>query len=189
MSRDLYERFPYIAAEDIIIRKMTESDTEALFEIFSNNNMYRYIPDFLRTKNKETIRRAICEIGNRDFSEERWIMAGVYLPENPERVIGTAEIFDYSREVNAAEIGYRVNEKLWNRGIASRIVHIVTEYLFDEIGINRVQATVLPDNICSKKVLIKNRFKREGLLRQVSFWRNRGIVDLEMYSLLREDVK
>lgn len=188
MTRDLYEKFPYIESEDIIIRKMSEADTDALFDIFSNDNMYRYIPDFLHTKDRAVIRSAVQRIEEQDFFEERWIMAGVYLAENPDKVVGTAEIFDYSRDVNAAEIGYRVNETLWGRGIAGRIVRALTGYLFREIGLNRIQATVLPENIRSKKVLLKNGFTKEGLLRQVSFWKGRGIVDLEMYSLLKTDV-
>lgn len=188
MPKDLYERFPYIAADNIIIRKLSEADTEALFEIFSNDNMFQYIPDFLHTKDKEVLRNAIRRIGEQDFYEERWIMAGVYLTENPGRVIGTAEIFDYNREVNAVEIGYRVNEKFWGRGIAGEIVQALTDYLFREIGLNRIQATVLPENIQSKRVLLKNGFTKEGLLRQVSCWKGRGVVDLEMYSLLKSDV-
>ena len=85
------------------------------------------------------------------------------------------------------EIGYRVNERLWGRGIATKAVQAMTDYLFENVGINRIQATVMPENTKSKRVLEKNGFQREGLLRQAGFWQGKGIVDLEMYSRLRSD--
>lgn len=188
MKRDLYEQFPYIRTDEVIIRKMTEEDTNALFTVCSNRNVFRYIPEFLYTENKDVLRAAIRNLGDRDFRERRWIVAGVCLAENPNQVIGTAEMFDYNEAVCAVEIGYRLGEEFWGQGIAPKVVRAMTGYLFDKIGMNRIQATVLPGNLSSKKVLTKSGFQREGLLRQVSYWKGRGIVDLEMYSLLKSDV-
>ena len=170
------------------MEKRTEEDTNALFTVCSNRNVFRYIPEFLYTENKDVLRAAIRNLGDRDFRERRWIVAGVCLAENPNQVIGTAEMFDYNEAVCAVEIGYRLGEEFWGQGIAPKVVRAMTGYLFDKIGMNRIQATVLPGNLSSKKVLTKSGFQREGLLRQVSYWKGRGIVDLEMYSLLKSDV-
>jgi len=45
----------------------------------------------------------------------------------------------------------------------------------------------MSENIYSAKALLKNGFQREGLIRQANFWRGQGLVDLDMYSLLKED--
>lgn len=186
--RDLYEQFPCIITEDIIIRRLSLEDVDSLFPVFNSANMFRYIPDFLHTADKEELRNALLQMNGRDFQERRWIVSGIFLPERPKEAVGTVELFGYSRQIRAVEIGYRVNEKLWGRGIAARTVRAMTGYLFNEIGINRIQAAVLPENKASKRVLEKNGFQREGLLRQVSFWQGKGIVDLEMYSLLSSDL-
>lgn len=39
----------------------------------------------------------------------------------------------------------------------------------------------MPANEASKKVLLKNNFMREGLIRQASYWAGKGVVDLEIY--------
>lgn len=186
-SRDLYEIFPHIVTEDIIIRRMADQDADALFEILSNDNVFRYLPDFLHIREKKELEEMIGQFGGRFFEERRWVLAGICLPDKPGHVIGTAEMFDYDARVNAVEIGYRIHEGFWGRGIATKTVGAMVRYLFDEIGINRIQATVLPENERSKHVLLNNGFQREGLLRQVSYWKGRGLVDLEMYSLLREE--
>lgn len=45
----------------------------------------------------------------------------------------------------------------------------------------------MPANEASKKVLLKNGFIKEGLLRQAVLWSGKGVVDLEIYSILKED--
>ncbi len=58
----------------------------------------------------------------------------------------------------------------------------------EEVNVNRIQAEVMPLNEPSKKVLLKNGFSKEGLLRQASLWSGKGgVVDLEIYGLLKGD--
>ena len=104
MSKDLYEEFPYIVANDIIIRKMTENDADALMELCSSEAVYRYAPDFMTTKNKKAVIRNISQIGGRDFEKKLYIIAGVYLQEDPNNIIATAEIFGYDKLVSMAEM-------------------------------------------------------------------------------------
>lgn len=59
------------------------------------------------------------------------------------------------------------------------------KFMFEEIDI--IQAEVKPANEVSKKVLLKNGFIKEGLLRQAVLWSGKEVVDLEIYSILKED--
>lgn len=47
---ELFDTFPEIKNEYIIIRKMVEADVDALNEITDNFNIYKYIPPFLYKK-------------------------------------------------------------------------------------------------------------------------------------------
>lgn len=187
MSTELYEQFPHIENEKIIIRKMIDSDLESLLEISSNDNVYKHCPLFLYKKSKSFLSTAINNLGGRDFEKKKYIIAGIYLPDNPEKLIGTAEMFDYDKNVNMITIGYKINESFWNQGIATNAVAAMIEYLFNQIRINRIQAFVMPDNVYSKKVLLKNGFMREGLVRQGNVWTGKGVVDLVIFSALRSD--
>lgn len=55
------------------------------------------------------------------------------------------------------------------------------------MGWGGIQAEVMPPNRASKKVLLKNGFMKEGTLRQASVWSGKGIVDHEVYSILKDD--
>lgn len=55
------------------------------------------------------------------------------------------------------------------------------------MGWGGIQAEVMPPNRASKKVLLNNGFMKEGTLRQANVWSGKGIVDLEVYSILKDD--
>ncbi len=61
------------------------------------------------------------------------------------------------------------------------------KFMFEEIDINRIQVEVKPANEVSKKVLLENGFIKEELLRQAVLWSGKEVVDLEIYSILKED--
>ena len=58
---------------------------------------------------------------------------------------------------------------------------------FREVGLNRIQAVVMPGNEGSEKLLEKLGFRREGVLRQYDNWGEKGYVDMKMFSLLRRE--
>jgi len=57
---------------------------------------------------------------------------------------------------------------------------------FNTLGINRVEAEVMPDNIASEKVLQKLGFTKEGLLRDWMYWNNKHY-DMMIFSLLKKE--
>lgn len=59
-------------------------------------------------------------------------------------------------------------------------------YLFDEVGVNRVESRHDPRNPNSGAVMRKCGMKFEGTLRQ-SDWNNQGICDASWYGLVAEE--
>jgi len=64
---------------------------------------------------------------------------------------------------------------------------MVIEFLFHKVNVNRIQAEVMPENSASKNVLFKNIFIKEGVIRQASYWSGKGVVDLEIYGILKNE--
>ncbi|HEX2946659.1 MAG TPA: GNAT family protein [Clostridia bacterium] len=187
MGKNPYDKFPYIATEEITLRKIEASDLDSIFEIYSNEKLFQYTPVMLR-KNKDTVANMIGHF-DRDFHKRKYIFLGICLNSDPDKIVGIAEMFEYSAEINMITIGYRLNDKYWDRGIITKTVKAMTDFLFNEIGINRIQAFVMPENIKSQNVLLRNGFTKEGMIRQGYFWKGQGVVDLILYSLLKSDVE
>jgi [ribosomal protein S5]-alanine N-acetyltransferase len=187
LSKNPYDQFPHIVTDEITLRKIVASDLDSLFEIYSNEKLFQYSPVMIK-KNKDTVANMIGHF-EKDFQKRKEIFLGISLNSEPDSIVGVAEMFDYSQDVNVITIGYRVNDRFWGRGIATKAVKAMTDYLFSNIGINRIQAYVMPENIKSQNVLQRNGFLKEGIIRQGYVWKGQGLVDLILYSLLKSDME
>ncbi|MNC05736.1 Ribosomal-protein-serine acetyltransferase [compost metagenome] len=123
----------------------------------------------------------------RDYYKRSKVKWGIFAHAEPERILGIIEAFDFNQKVNGVTLGYFLSEAHWGKGIATEAVGILLDYLFKAGSINRIQAEVMPLNEASKKVLLKNGFIKEGTLRQAALWAGKGIIDLEIYSILKAD--
>jgi len=85
-------------------------------------------------------------------------------------------------------IGYILVPNERNKGYATEAVKIMVDYLFLSKDIRRVQASINVKNIASQKVIEKNGFKKEGIVRQSYFARGEWR-DMLLYSILREEWK
>jgi ribosomal-protein-alanine N-acetyltransferase len=64
------------------------------------------------------------------------------------------------------EVGYLLSEAARGRGVATRAMGLLLDWSFRELGMQRVQALVHPENPASAAVLDRLGFKREDLLRR-----------------------
>jgi RimJ/RimL family protein N-acetyltransferase len=89
---------------------------------------------------------------------------------------------------NRAELGYWLGVPYWGRGYATEAATAVVRYGFEQLKLNRIFATCFMHNPASGHVLRKIGMKYEGCMRQhVLKWEE--FVDLELYSILREEWK
>jgi RimJ/RimL family protein N-acetyltransferase len=68
----------------------------------------------------------------------------------------------------SAEIGYRLCESYWGRGIVTEALQLVTEYVFTTGNLLRLFALPFADNVASTRVLEKAGYVREATLRSSS---------------------
>ena len=57
---------------------------------------------------------------------------------------------------------------------------------FDEMGLNRIDAVVMPGNNASIRMLERLGFHNEGRLEAYEKWGSKGFVDLFMFAMLRK---
>lgn len=62
-------------------------------------------------------------------------------------------------------IGYWIDQERNGRGLATGAVGEILAYAFGKLGLHRVEAATLVDNVPSQRVLRKNGFERIGLAR------------------------
>ncbi|HAS74481.1 MAG TPA: N-acetyltransferase [Clostridiales bacterium UBA8960] len=101
-------------------------------------------------------------------------------------VIGNITVVQYEKENSACEIGYCIGSKFWNKGIATEALQMVIDFLFSEIGVNRIFAKYDVLNPASGEVMKKCNMVYEGALRDEDF-KNNLFCTLGIYSILKRE--
>jgi [ribosomal protein S5]-alanine N-acetyltransferase len=82
-------------------------------------------------------------------------------------IVGTLGISNVVRgQFQSANLGYFVAQEMNGRGVATRAVGVAAEWAFGRLGLHRLEAGTLVDNLASQRVLEKNGFDRIGLARR-----------------------
>ncbi|QAY66981.1 GNAT family N-acetyltransferase [Paenibacillus protaetiae] len=180
----VFHTFPVIQSDTISLQKIEDRHLDAVYDIYSNDRVFEYC-GIIPKHNKKTVQSMIGHF-ERDWNKRQRIKWGIFSHDGTDQPVGIMEAFDFSPRVNMVTIGYFLAEKHWGQGLATSAVQALTAFLFEEAGVNRIQAEVMPPNERSKKVLLKNGFMKEGTLRQAAFWSGKGVIDLEIYSVLKQ---
>ena len=89
-------------------------------------------------------------------------------------------------EGRTAEIGYTLDRDAWGRGYAAEASTALVEYLFETLGVTRVEGMLHPDNRASAMVLERVGMLFEGHTRS-SFWIGDENSDDWLYGMTRPD--
>ena len=99
---------------------------------------------------------------------------------------GLVEVRDIDREHSQGELSFWLAVEAWGQGYMSEVVQEVVRYAFESLGLNRLFAYHMLRNPISGRVLEKNGFKQEGLLRQrVQKWEQ--FEDVALWAILRQE--
>ena len=102
------------------------------------------------------------------------------------QAIGSIAVVEHDDRVGKAQIGYCIGRNWWHMGIVTEALKAVMDYLFDEVGFDRIEARHDVRNPHSGSVMKKCGMKYEGTLRQ-SDWNNQGVCDACWYALLKNE--
>lgn len=110
----------------------------------------------------------------------------------PEKVLGVFEITPHktntvSGEKCNYEICYFLHKEARGKGYMTEVVKRMKRYLFDERMADSLTIAVLPRNDASRRVALKSGFTYEGLEKKCGMNYLDEVVDLEYYTLYKEE--
>jgi RimJ/RimL family protein N-acetyltransferase len=92
------------------------------------------------------------------------------------------------REKRMGELSYWTFPQQRGQGFARRAAALVCRYGFDNLGLERIEAYVEPDNLASRRVVEGVGFHEEGLTRKRELTAHGVRRDMVLYGLLPEDL-
>jgi len=95
----LFDHYPRIESEDILLKQIEKSDLEDYIEINMDEQLYRYSPG----EPRKTVSALENIIGHheRDFHKKKIIILGIYYKQDNNKMVGIAEIFDFDKKLVA----------------------------------------------------------------------------------------
>ncbi len=81
-----------------------------------------------------------------------------------QRLVGGMTLSNVRRRAfQNVTLGYWMGAKFAGKGIMTRSVALILPFVFDTLGLHRIEAACLPDNAASRRVLTSNGFHEIGI--------------------------
>lgn len=142
-------QYPIVETERLLLRPVTLDDLEAMFDYVSDKDNTRYT--FPTNQSLEETKNNIAQFYLAN-PLGRW---GIELKSNG-KFIGTIDLHKIDSVLKKAAIGYIINKKYWNQGLATEANRAVIELAFEKIGMNKLTALHDKNNPASGKVMEKS---------------------------------
>ena len=179
--------FPQLQTHRLILNQISEEDTEAVFNIFSDSDVVKYYDLSAFTELEQATK--LIRFFNTRYQENDGIRWAIRLKATNE-LIGTCGFNSWNIKMKNAVIGYDLHPKFWGKGISTEAIHAIVSSAFEGTltcgVINRIQADTVLGNVASESLLLKIGFKEEGIRRQSGFWKDK-FHDLKCFGLIKSE--
>lgn len=182
-------RFPELEADRLELTRITDSDTGAIFDLFSNDLVVEYYDISAFSMNSQA--EDLISLFNSRFESSSGIRWAIRIKDAPD-LIGTCGFNSWNPTMKNAVIGYELMPNHWGQGYAQESVKAIILAAFTGQlpckSIHRIQADTIPGNVGSEKLLKRIGFHEEGLRRDAGFWKNK-FHNLKCFGLLKHEFK
>lgn len=169
--------------DSLYLSPPVEADKTALIHYLNDEDIYRYtlhIPQPYTKKDAEVFLDK-CRNMRKQFGRNlTWIIR----KNNGEAIGSIGFQMNYGIDSHRDELGYWMAKPYWGHGIMTKAMKRFCEYGFSYVGLIRIEAIVFENNIASERILQKNGFTHEGMMKKV-FEKKGHYIDGQMYALVK----
>ncbi len=168
----------------LILRRFKEEDADAMFRNWASDPIVSKFLTWPAHASAE-VSASIIKSWIENYVTPSWYQWGIEYKELGE-VIGGISCVRVDEGIEKVEIGYCIGKEWWHKGIMTEAFTRVLEFLFTEIGVNRVEAKHDINNPNSGAVMKKCGLQYEGTYRQADR-NNQGLCNCSVYGILKEE--
>ncbi|WP_377890564.1 GNAT family N-acetyltransferase [Alkalihalobacillus sp. R86527] len=175
--------FPTIITERLKLREVKTEDAEDMLIYLSEPDVVKH----MGLAPFQSIANALDEINwyKSIYNEGTGMRWGLSLKDS-DKMIGSCGFLNRNAKHSRAEVGFEISKDHWGKGLASEALRAVIAFGFNELELERIEALIEPENHPSQRLVERQGFLKEGLLRHYEYTCGK-FDDLYMYSILRAD--
>ena len=171
-----------IETERLILRQFELSDCDDMYQWASNPEVVKYLSYYPHKNAGETKRILKCWTeGYKNLNEYNWAI------EYNGRVIGNISVVSQDNACYSCHLGWQIDVPYWNKGIMTEAAKAVLDYLFGEVGYDRIASGYDTRNVGSGRVMQKIGMTLEGSFRRYIYQKDGSIGDKNYYAILKSD--
>ena len=174
-----------IETERLILRRFVPEDAQAMFDNWASDPVVAEYVTWPAHASPEISRMVVNSWVSEYTAPDRYNWA-IELKELGEP-IGNIDVVRMEESIETAHMGYCIGRDWWHWGIVSEALSAVMDFLFDEVGVNRVEACHDVDNPHSGDVMKKCGMQHEGTQRQALRNKQGRYSDVCWYALLKSE--
>ncbi|MBO4229908.1 MAG: GNAT family N-acetyltransferase [Clostridia bacterium] len=156
---NIFSKIPILETNRLTLRRMKATDAGDMFEYASRADVTQYLtwnphPDVDYTR--EYLTQVQKQYENGEFYDWAVIL------RDEMKMIGSCGFTSFDDDNSSGEIGYVLNPDFWGQGLMSEAVTAVLGFGFERLGLHRIEAKVMLENVRSRRVLEKCGMTYEG---------------------------
>ncbi len=155
--------------QNLILRTLDAADALKVLEYFDRNRAFLrpWEPERGEEFYTANYHRELLEAEQAEMDAGRMVKFWLFRKDEPERVIGSLAFNNIVRGCFlSCFLGYRLDAQETGRGYMTEAVLRGAEIMFNECGLHRIEANIIPRNAASLRVAAKAGFTSEGLARK-----------------------
>jgi [ribosomal protein S5]-alanine N-acetyltransferase len=167
----------------LILRELEEDDFEALHELDSDAQTWRFEhPPLSETETRLRLQRFLAS--QLESPRSHYYLA-LQIP--PDRGLkGLLKLTPAQPHIREYEIGWAVRREEWGKGYASEAARVLLAWAFEQLAAHRVIAFCHAENRPSERVMQKLGMQREGRTRETVFLEQAWCDEL-IYAILERE--
>lgn len=161
-----FNAFPNLESKRFVLREVKEKDYLSIYEIYSDNDTVKYqqmVTMQTMEQAQKSVQAFLRGFENKKFI--RWCIA----TRQQDNVVGLITLHSFNRWNSQGEIGFMLNKAYWRQNIMGEVGEEILKFAFQVMDLNRIEASVHPENIASIKLCEKLGFKEEGVKKEAAY--------------------
>lgn len=173
-----------IETKRLLLRRFTMEDDRAMYGNWASDpEVTKYLT--WPAHESVAVTRAVLQGWTAGYADDGCYQWAIALKESGEP-IGSISVVHCDGRTEKAELGYCIGRPWQRQGLMTEALGAVVAFLFDEVGLRRVEAKHDVRNPRSGAVMRRCGMRYEGTARQAA-WDNQGICDVDCYAVLSFD--
>ena len=169
-----------IRTQRLILRKITSDDLEMIYNWMSDPEVTKY-EDWIPHESVDYTRGFISWLTG-DYKSEQTYCWGIQLGEE---IVGFTLVTGLNKW--SGSIAYYLKKDCWSKGYATEAVDAILNFMFLEVGVDRITAKHSIKNIASGKVLKRAGMRYRGHVKEFEYYTNKSEWhDCDFYAITKE---